>query len=126
MGLLAWLQRVLRGSAPEVEASPLPPGWTDDLTIALASGRSIEELVNHIIEATERGQAPEDTLHDLHHRFGLSAEDAELAVDRVFGGIVRAITEAPENCPNSVKDPVAWESYQMARRDPSIARRVGR
>jgi hypothetical protein len=50
--------------------------------------------------------------------------DAALARDRAYGGIVRAATGNSRNCPQRDKHPIAWESFQRARRDPSIIGRI--
>jgi hypothetical protein len=47
----------------------------------------------------------------LIDEFGLSADDATLAWDRTFGGLVRASTRNRANCPPQDKDPIAWESF---------------
>ncbi len=51
-------------------------------------------------------------------------DDAEFALDRVLGGIVRAATKNPANCPDIAKDPVAWASYQLAISKPEIIRAI--
>ncbi|MBN9519428.1 hypothetical protein J0H58_13040 [bacterium] len=104
----------------------LPDGWalTDDMTVALPPGRTVAEVVEVVIQAALAGSADEETERRLAAEFGLSADDAALARDRAFGGLVRAGTRIPENCPSPVKDPVAWESYQRGTRDPSLVSRI--
>ncbi len=60
----------------------------------------------------------------LTAEFGLSPDDAALARDRVFGGLVRVGTRIPENAPSPAKDPVAWESYQRGTRDLALVTRI--
>ena len=78
----------------------VPDGWTDDLSVQLTGGRTVDELVDYILEANQRGRQHETLIADVTTEFGLSNEDAELSVDRVGGGIVRATTANPANCPD--------------------------
>lgn len=93
---------------------PNPDGWTDDLSVRLKGGRTVEAFVDYILAANQRGRRHEALIADLVTAFGLSNEDAELSVDRVGGGIVRAATGSRGNCPNRAKDPIAWASFQRA------------
>ena len=102
----------------------IPEGWTDDMNIPLPPGRTVEKVVDYVIQAALRGTPNETTEHLLAAEFLLSPEDAALARDRTCGGIVRAATRNPENCPRREKDPMAWESFQRATRDPSIVARI--
>ena len=63
------------------------------------------------------------TVQELATRFVIE-DDAEFALDRVLGGIVRAATGNPANCPDRTKDPVAWVSYQRAVLQPAIIRAI--
>ncbi len=97
-----------------------PDGWTDDLTIHVCPPLTLDELVEFVLQAEVR-QVPSDaTTAELVTRFGLSDEDAALAWDRALGGLVRAATGNPVNCPVREKDPVAWISYQRCLREPSL------
>ena len=98
----------------------LPDGWTDDLSIVLQEGQTLEELVEHVIQATLQRESVSSIEHGLMTRFKLSEDDADLARDRTLGGIVQAATKNPENCPSQEKDPVAWTSFHRAIREPSI------
>ncbi len=102
----------------------IPEGWTDDMNIPLSPGRTVEEVVEFVIQAALRGTPDETTERLLAAEFLLSPEDAALARDRTFGGIVRAATRNHENCPRREKDPVAWESFQRATRDSSLVARI--
>ncbi|AMV24913.1 hypothetical protein VT84_10980 [Gemmata sp. SH-PL17] len=141
MGLGEWLQRLLGAPPPPVPqptrtvpppvsgqsaATPtaLPEGWTDDMTVALPPGRTVAEVVEVVIQAALSGIGDAETERRLSAEFGLSADDAALARDRAFGGLVRAGTRIPENCPSPVKDPVAWESFQRGTRDPALVSRI--
>ena len=102
----------------------IPEGWTNDMTIPLPPGRTEAEVVEVVIQAALRGAPDEETEQSLAAEFLLSADAAALARDRAFGGIVRAATRNPENCPSQQNDPLAWESFQRATRDPSLIARI--
>jgi hypothetical protein len=104
-----WLQRIFQLN--EVSAGP---GWTDDLSVNLRDGRTVEELVDYILVANQQNRQHETLIADLGAEFGLSNDDAELSVDRVCGGIVLALIGNGANGPNHVKDPIAWVSFQRA------------
>lgn len=106
MGFNGWLRRFF----PPEDA--VPDGWTNDTSVQLPSGRTVEELVEFILAANQDGRQQEALIAELGSEFRLSNEDAELSVDRVGAGIVRAATGSGANCPNRVKDPIAWASFQ--------------
>ncbi|MFT3867620.1 MAG: hypothetical protein QM715_03875 [Nibricoccus sp.] len=89
----------------------LPEGWTDDMRIPIAPGAQSEELVDIVFEAMLAFEVSDDVCRKLQTRFGLSLDDAMLALDRVPGGVVRAITANPANCPDKEKDPLAFIAY---------------
>src|SRR5262245_54913427 len=125
MGLKDWIRRVFLG-APDPSGARPPEGWTDDLSLELPDGVTVEQLVRHVLEGAVAGKANEIIQQELRETFGLSDADAGLAMDRVFGGAFRAtMTTDPDNCPDQVKDPVAWTSYQIARLDPRLGTRLG-
>ena len=95
-------------------------GWTDDLSVKLPPGRTVAELVDVILRSALGGVPYEEIDSLLRTEFELSADDAELAWDRCFGGLVRAGTRNTLNCPPPDKDPVAWESFQRGWRDASL------
>lgn len=107
-------------------AEPVDPplSWTDDLTIPLPPGRTIAELVDLVLQAALR-EAPADEIEQaLVNEFSLSNDDAQLACDRAFGGLVRAATRNTANRPAREKDPVAWESFQRGTNDPTLVTRI--
>jgi hypothetical protein len=104
--------------------SELPEGWTDDMTIPLPPDRTAADVVEFVLQAALRGIPDDETERLLATEFLLSADDAALARDRSFGGLVRAATRNPENCPVQHKDPLAWESFQRGTRDPSLIARI--
>lgn len=102
---------------------PNPDAWTDELSVGLNGGRTVEESVDDILAANQRGCQHEALIADLVTAFGLSNEDAGLSVDRVGVGIVRAASGNRANCSNRVKDPIAWASFS-ARHHETISRTV--
>ncbi|HEX8673557.1 MAG TPA: hypothetical protein VF710_16795 [Longimicrobium sp.] len=90
------------------------------MSISLAPHHSIEDVVDFILRAEVRHLDTESIIHALTMRFGLSGEDAGLAWDRTLGGLTRAATGNPANCPAREKDPVAWASYQRCSDDPAL------
>ena len=100
--------------------SNISEGWTDDLTIQVAPGRTLDELVEFVLQAEARKVASASTVAELVTQFGLSQDDAELAWDRSLGGLVRAATGNPANCPDEQNDPVAWISYHRSLREPAL------
>ena len=140
MGVGDWLRRTLGAPLPpapepvrvEVPGPPaaapaaLPDGWvlTDDMMVPLPPGRTVAEVVEVVVQGGLAGSSAEEIEGRLAAEFGLSADDAAVARDRAFGGLVRAGTRITANCPSPVKDPVAWESYQRGTRDPSLVSRI--
>jgi hypothetical protein len=101
----------------------VPDGWTDDMTIVLGTG-TIAELVDFIITEGLARTPAEMTCVAIQARFRISPDDAALAMDRTYGGIVRAGTAAPANCPDPQTDPIAFESHQRVRRDATIIKQL--
>lgn len=98
----------------------VPAGWTDDMNIQIEPSRTLDQLVSFVLEAAMRRDDSSTIIAALIKDFGLSDEDAALALDRTCGGVVRAATGNPQNSPNPQKDPIAWLSYQRCSREPSI------
>jgi len=92
----------------------LPTGFTDDMSVPLPPGRTPEQVVDFVLTNNERGREHAALVAALSTEFGLSADDAELAIDRVGGGFVRAMTGNRDNCPDRAKDPIAWASLQRS------------
>jgi hypothetical protein len=82
--------------------------------------KTLEDLVEFILQAEARKVRSDETISELITRFGPSKEDAELAWDRTLGGLVRAATGNQINCPEREKDPVAGISYQACLREPAV------
>lgn len=98
--------------------------WSDDLTIPLPAPRTIAELVDFVLRCRLDGIDGEEIDELSGAEFGLSLDDAEFARDRVDGGLVRASSGIPANCPPRDQDPIAWESFQRGTNDPSLIARI--
>jgi hypothetical protein len=94
-----------------VLCDPRPVEWTDDITVRLARGTSVTDLVVFLRAAADQQSPRRDVLAVLTERFALSFDDARLVMDRVGGGIARSGN--PANEPDPAKDPVAWTSYRL-------------
>jgi hypothetical protein len=96
----------------------IPEGWTDDMNILLV-GATADDVVEFILARAPLADYTdvdyEGLLLAVAERFAISQDDAALALDRTQGGVVRARTRAPENCPSRDKDPMAYASYQKLR-----------
>lgn len=97
---------------------------TDDLRVALPVGRTVADIVDLVLSRAEEGRSAAEIEAALVTELGLSTDDAELARDRAFGGIVRGSTRNEANRPSPVKDPVAHESFERALADPSLPARI--
>jgi hypothetical protein len=110
----------VRETLIEEQLVAIPEGWTDDMNIRIPPGRTLDELVDFILQAEMRKDAYTTTIAELVKSFELSEADATLAWDRACGGMIRAATGNPQNCPVQQKDPIAWLSYQRCLREPSL------
>jgi hypothetical protein len=116
-----WLRRL---KTRLVGGRSLPEGWTDDMTVPLPSGRTAADVVEFVLQAGLAGTPDDETERRLMAEFGFSPDDAALARDRAYGGLVRAATRNQANCPSRTNDPLAWESFQRAMRDRSLVVRI--
>src|SRR5262245_6398349 len=99
---------------PRSHPTPCRRGLPTTCRCPYHRGRTPEHVVDFVLAANERGQDHAALVAALATEFGLSADDAALAVDRVGGGFVRAMTGNRHNCPDRAKDPIAWASFQQA------------
>ncbi|GIH04059.1 hypothetical protein Rhe02_21260 [Rhizocola hellebori] len=83
------------------------------MTVRVARGASLRALVLYLRAADTAGTGRREILAVLTEQFALPFDDARLAMDRVQGGVTRALTGNPANKPDSVKDPLAWMSYRL-------------
>ena len=98
----------------------IPEGWTDDVTIPLPPGRTVDDFVEFVIQSALTGTPDVQTEQALVTTFGISPGDAALVRDHVYGGIVRAATGNAANRPDATKDPFGCGSYDRATREHSI------
>jgi len=98
----------------------IPEGWTDDMNITVGGGHNLEELVDYVLETSIRSESTAAMAQHLSEEFGLSPADAELARDRVYGGVVRAASRQKANRPAKDKDPLAWISYNKCLKRPEL------
>ncbi|MFT3781036.1 MAG: hypothetical protein QM790_03405 [Nibricoccus sp.] len=91
--------------------STLPEGWTDDMRIAIAPG-SETALVDLIFSQLLAFVDASTACHEIQTRFHLTEDDAYLALDRVPGGVIRALTGNPANRPDPSKDPLAHIAFE--------------
>jgi hypothetical protein len=110
MGISSWLRRFFRPK----DVKSVPGDWSDDVSVQLPGGCTVEELVDYILTANRQGRNHETLVAQLCSEFGLPKEAAALSVDRVGGGIIRAANGNRANCPDRAKDPIAWASFQRA------------
>ena len=100
--------------------SAIPDGWTDDMTIPLPPGQTVEAIGQFVIQREIFKSSGDDTVQALVASFGITSDDAALVYDRVLGGVVRAATGNVSNRPDAAKDPFAYFSFERARRDHGI------
>ena len=89
----------------------LPDGWTDDMRVAIDPAR-IDDLFEFIFDGHVCFANWDEMSLKIMQDFGLSEDDAILAIDRVQGGMVRAVTGNPVNRPDPIKDPLAHMSFE--------------
>src|SRR5262245_4145375 len=86
---------------------------TGDLSVRPGNGRSRSELVDFVLSALLADRPHAQLIEELQIGFGLSDEDAELSLDRICGGIVRALTLNPANKPPRSDDPLAARAFTI-------------
>jgi hypothetical protein len=89
----------------------IPSGWTDDMSVPLQGGHTVDQLVRFVEEALKQNPGQNSLLTDLCNEFKLSHDEAELSLDRFSAGIIRARTGSKQNRPNRRKDPIAAASF---------------
>jgi hypothetical protein len=94
------------------------------MNITLPADRTEAQVVDFVLARAEAGTTGEALVAATQAEFQATADDAELAVDRIYGGLVRARTRNPANRPDRSLDPLAWISFGRATADPSIIARL--
>ncbi len=82
--------------------------WTHDLAVRVAPWRTVSELVDMIAAVPPAGRYDPEFIERVALRFAISFESAELAIDRVGGGQMRA--EGNQE-PDARLDPIAHLAY---------------
>ena len=94
------------------------------MNIGLPADRTEAQVVDFVLARAEAGTAGDALVVAVRDEFQVTGGDAELAVDRTYGGLVRAFTRNPANRPDRSIDPLAWISFGRATSDPSIIARL--
>jgi hypothetical protein len=89
----------------------IPEGWTDDMSIDARHNGDVSKIVATVLAWFHEDVGYESAVELLQVSFGLSLDDAFLTMDRVPGGVIRAITGNPANRPNPKKDPLAYTAF---------------
>lgn len=93
--------------------SKLPDGWTHDMNISVGAGLSQIEVADYVLDSLLGGIDLEDIHAGLIQTFSLTCADAELALDRSQGGIIRALTGSMSNAPDERDDPIARRAFDI-------------
>jgi hypothetical protein len=117
-----WMDLVQPAAPPSASSGEM--AWTDDMRVSIPAGRTVADVVDLVLRRAAEGRSAAEIEAALVTELGLSADDAALARDRAFGGIVRGGTRNEANRPSPVKDPVAHESFERALADPSLPARI--
>lgn len=104
-------QRCPRLNVDPETMNTLPENRNDDMRIACAPG-SEDALVEFVFSQLLAFADADEAQLRLQSEFHLSCEDALLALDRVPGGVIRAITGHPSNRPCRHRDPIAHIAFE--------------
>jgi hypothetical protein len=89
------------------------PEWTTDMTFLVGNGFKISDVATYIKECFEESMDFAVIYEKLCSKFALAENDAELAIDRAVGGVVRALTTNIKNRPDENEDPVAYYLFNV-------------
>jgi len=82
--------------------------WTTDMRFPVGNGFEMKDVSAHIKSFFETPSHNFGRLHrELCEKFDLTCGDANLAIDRAQGGVVRALTTNIQNKPDPIEDPIA-------------------
>ena len=98
----------------------MPRGWTDDCSVALPTGRSVDDVVELVLACRRKQFSHRTTIAELMS-FGLSNEDAEVAIDRAQGGLYVGVIHREGA---TVFDPASFVSASreaVSRSTPAVA-----
>jgi hypothetical protein len=89
----------------------IPEGWTDDMNIPVTDRRVLGRMVDMVLGHFLSRRPYEEAFDQLVGDFNLTDEDAELAMDRIQGGVIRALTGNRKNRPDRRNEPLARISF---------------
>ena len=69
------------------------------MSIVASSGRSLDELVDYVLDCMKRRDARTVIIQHLSENFGLTKTEADLVLDRVCSSVARAATGGTDNSP---------------------------
>ena len=90
----------------------IPEGWTDDMSVEIIEGKTEEQLTLALMDSLRKRDSYEAMIGICTSAYGLTEDDSDLAIDRVQGGIVRALSCRIDNKPDAVKDPLAYWAFK--------------
>ncbi len=70
----------------------IPEGWTDDMSVEIIEGKTEDQLALTLMGSLRKSDSYDAMIGICTSDYGLSEDDADLAIDRVQGGIVRALS----------------------------------
>ncbi|MBL4661052.1 MAG: hypothetical protein JKY19_11910 [Alcanivoracaceae bacterium] len=77
------------------------------MTFPVGNGFELNDVSIHIKEFFEGSMGFSILHNELSNRFSLAEDDADLAIERAIGGVVRALTTNIKNEPDVNDDPIA-------------------
>ncbi len=86
--------------------------WTTDMTFPVGNGLDQNDVAKHIKTAFLNSVDFHDLHEDLVTTFAIKRGDADLAIDRATGGVVRALTAIRSNKPDAKEDPIAYFMFR--------------
>jgi len=81
------------------------------MSVEIIEGKTEEQLTFALMDSLRKSDSYESMIRMCVSDYGLVEDDADLAIDRVQGGIVRALTGLIDNRPDATKDPLAHCSF---------------
>jgi hypothetical protein len=83
------------------------------MNITVGNGLSQTDVAEYVLDCLGGGVSHEEIHNGLIRTFTLSCGDADLALDRAQGGVVRALTGRISNAPDICKDPIAKRAFDL-------------
>ena len=89
----------------------IPEGWTDDMSVKIKEGKSEDQLTLALMDCLRKRDSFDEMVSICTSNYDLADDEANLAIDRVQGGIVRALSCRIDNRPDVTKDPLAYIAF---------------